>query len=979
MFDTGRTPRIFGLPPGVDFAQAFLDGVRARVAGQGPDALARVEIYVNTRRSARRLRDLLLDGPACLMPRIRVITDLADLPLAGTDLPPAIAPLRRRLELTQAVTALLEQEPDLAPRSASYDLADSLAAILSEMHDEGVPPAILKTLDVSRHSAHWDRSLRFLTILFDHFLSQDAPDPEARLRLTVEALRISWAVAPPDHPVIVAGSTGSRGTTSLFMGLVAALPQGAVVLPGFDFDQPDQVWNSIGDASSGADHPQGGFARLLARLDARPGDVRPWTGATPVSPARNRLISLALRPAPVTDQWLAEGPALQGLDEATGPLSLIEADDPRAESLAIALALRKAAEDGRRAALVTPDRTLTRRVAAALERWRIIPDDSAGRQLSQTPPGVFLRLVAAGFGAPQTGESLLALLKHPMTHGGSDRGQHMALVRRLEWQLRRHGPAFPDADSLAAWAATRGEGDPDLADWAGWLGEALTAFSDSGALPLADHVARHRALAEHLAAAPGDATHRLWSDGDGETAKQALTSLATHADAGGIMTPADYANLLTAILRREEVREPATPHALIAFWGTLEARTQAADLLILGGLNDGTWPGLPPPDPWFSRAMRADAGLRSPERLIGLAAHDFQQAVAGPEVILSRSLRDAEAPTVPSRWLVRLTNLMDGIGPDGQAALASMRDRGRTWCDLATRLERPAQPAPAAHRPSPRPPVSARPRTLSVTEVQKLIRDPYAIYARRVLDLSMLDPLRQKPDAMLRGSILHRVVEEFVRDTPGTLPPDAADRLRRAADRVLAADLPWPAARRLWLHRLMRVAESFLADEAIRRTRGEPAYLEVSGHLDIDQPRFALRGKADRIDRLLDGRYVVYDYKTGAPPTEKQVDLFDKQLLLEARMIEDGAFRDLPPGEVAAVEYIGLGSKAGATRLDLTDDRVARTWQDFLRLIASYDAQETGYTARSRLEKRMDVSDYDHLSRFTEWENGDPPGPEDVG
>jgi ATP-dependent helicase/nuclease subunit B len=981
MFDPATGPRIFALPPGVDFARAFLTGLRDRCAGQGPEALARAEIYVNTRRAARRLHELLLEGPASLLPRIRVITDLADLPGSGATLPPATAPLRRRLELAQAVTVLLDREPDLAPRAAAYDLADSLAALLSEMHDEGVAPGILESLDVSRHSAHWERSLRFLKILFAHFLSTASPDPEARMRLVVEALAFTWKTRPPTHPVIVAGSTGSRGTTALFMKSVAALPQGALVLPGFDFDLPADVWATLADPSIGPDHPQGGFARLLGGLGADPKSIQRWTSTDPSSMPRNRLISLAMRPAPVTDQWLSEGPALRDIDEATRHLSLIEADDPRAESLAIALMLRKAAEEGRRAALITPDRTLTRRVAAALERWRIVPDDSAGRPLSQTPPGVFLRLVAAGFGADQTGESLLALLKHPLTASAENRGHHLGHVERLERWLRRHGPAFLTGRDLTSWAESVVPADHGLTEWAGWVAAILDRMADAADLPLATHVERHRAVAIRLAAGDREDTdaHDLWQKKDGEAALKLLDLLAAHADAGGIQSPMDYAHLVTALMRREDVRDAVIPHELIAFWGTLEARTQSADLVILGGLNDGTWPGLPPPDPWFSRSMRADAGLRAPERLIGLAAHDFQQAVAGPEVVLSRAVRDAEAPTVPSRWLVRLTNLLDGIGPHGEQALRQMRVRGTGWCALAKALETPPMPVAPAPRPSPRPPVDTRPRALSVTEIRTLIRDPYAIYAKRVLGLKPLDPLRQKPDALLRGSILHAVLEDFVRATPAELPDDAAETLRIMAEQVLARDLAWPAARRLWLFRLMRVADGFLADERTRRARGRPAFLEHTGRITFGDPPFTLTGKADRIDRLLDGRYVIYDYKTGTPPSPAQVKLFDKQLLLEARMIEDGAFDAIPPGDVAAVEYIGLGSKAGVTRLDLDAHGIGETWDGFLRLIASYEQQATGYTARARLEKRGDVSDYDHLSRLSEWNAGDPPMPEDVG
>jgi ATP-dependent helicase/nuclease subunit B len=61
-----------------------------------------------------------------------------------------------------------------------------------------------------------------------------------------------------------------------------------------------------------------------------------------------------------------------------------------------------------------------------------------------------------------------------------------------------------------------------------------------------------------------------------------------------------------------------------------------------------------------------------------------------------------------------------------------MRARGNL-AGLAAAFDTPPGDTPPEKRPSPRPPVAARPRSLSVTEIKTLIRDPYAIYARHVL------------------------------------------------------------------------------------------------------------------------------------------------------------------------------------------------------------------------------------------------------
>jgi ATP-dependent helicase/nuclease subunit B len=974
MFEPQEGPRLFGLPPGADFPARVAAGLRARLEGAPPEVLARVEIYVNTRRMQRRLKALLAEGAPLLLPRLRLVTELGADP--ALDLPPAASPLRRRLQLAQLVLGLLEKEPDLAPRTVAFALADSLAALMDEMQGEGVSPAVLHELDVSQLSEHWARSRRFLEIV-EAYLEGAVPDTEARQRAAVERLAARWAEAPPAHPVIVAGSTGSRGATAHFMAAVARLPQGGVILPGFDFDLAPETWERLKGSDHrppAEDHPQYRFARLAELLGCTPASVRPWDDLPAPNPVRNRLLSLALRPAPATDQWLQEGPRLQGLDEATAGVSVIEAPDPRREAVALALCLRRAAEEGRTAALISPDRMLTRRVTAALDRWGIEPDDSAGRPLALSPPGRILLQTAALYGRKTGAEALLALLKHPLCHSGAGRGEHLRHTRDLELHLRRSGPPFPRPEDLAAWAAAK----PDRGTWAGWLGTCLAGLGGAGQLPLETHVARHLKLSEALASGPGGGPSGLWQEKAGEEARKSMDELAREAPHGGALVPGDYLALLRTLFNGREVRDPVRPHPGVMIWGTLEARVQGADLVILAGLNDGTWPEVPPPDPWMNRRMRLDAGLLLPERRIGLSAHDFQQAIAAREVVLSRALRDAEAETVPSRWLNRLTTLLDGIAPE---RLKAMRARGAEALVLAEALEHPGPRVEPARRPAPRPPVAARPKALSVTEIQTLIRDPYAIYARHVLGLRPLDPLRQTPDARIRGSALHKVLEVFVRDVwPGAEDREAA--FRDTVARVLVDEAPWPAARAVWAARLDRVAEWFLATEAERQAREHALGFEVKGTLPVEDSGLKLTGKADRVARLADGRAAIYDYKTGSPPSAKQQESFDKQLPLLAALAERGAFEGLGPLEVARIAHIALGASPEVAERALAPGEAADAWAGLARLIRAYASRSRGYLSRRAVERergRESGSDYDHLARFGEWDTSEPPAPEDVG
>ncbi len=984
MFNRRDTARVYGLAPGVDFPAALIDGLRKRLEGQPAEAIARVDLIVNTRRMARRLRGIFDAGPSGFLPRIRLLTDLDSL-LPGDTLPPAISPLRRRLELVELVSKLIEADPTLAPRSSLYALADSLAGLIDEMQGEGVAVPSVTTLDVSDQSGHWERALRFLAIAQD-YLDKTAtePDAEARQRQMIGQIVAHWQENPPSHPVILAGSTGSRGTTSLLMQAIAQLPQGAVILPGFDFDMPASVWADLDRELLSEDHPQYRFRHLMKALDLARSDITEWAAAPPPSPERNKLISLSLRPAPVTHAWLSEGPELKALGHATKNLTLIEAPTPRIEALTIAMRLRRAVEDGQTAALITPDRMLTRQVTSALDRWNVLPDDSAGTPLQLSPPGRFLRHVAALFVRRLDAEALLTLLKHPLTHSGEARNMHQLNTQRLEMRIRLDGLPYVEPEGLmrvAAKAVDKQSDAPQFLDWAEWLTGTFCAHDGQRDRPLVDWVADHLRLANAIASGPKQTDdHELWKRKAGEKAAEVMAELTTQANHGGTLSASDYADLVGALLATDEVRDRDAPHTGVMIWGTLEARVQGADLIIMGGLNDGTWPEAPPPDPWLNRQMRLKAGLLLPERRIGLSAHDYQQAIAAPEVWLTRAIRSDEAETVPSRWLNRLGNLLNGLADTGgPEAWNDMQARGAKWLDQTRALEVIERVDPAI-RPSPRPPKGARPHALSVTEIKRLIRDPYAIYAKHTLRLRRINPLVQSPDAPMRGIIVHKVMEQFIKsisDTPTIL---TKEHLMEIATQVLEVEAPWPAARVMWLARIGRVADWFVENEKRRQSYSSPVAFEegAKGTHVFKDLGFTLTGYADRIDKTKDGDALIYDYKTGTPPSKKEQQVFDKQLLIEAAMVEAGGFKEVGVASVAHAAFIGLGAKPAEIEAPLVEEPPAEVLRGLHELIAKYLDEAQGFTSRRIVKTEEAAGDYDQLARFGEWDGTTDPTPEDM-
>ncbi len=501
-------------------------------------------------------------------------------------------------------------------------------------------------------------------------------------------------------------------------------------------------------------------------------------------------------------------------------------------------------------------------------------------------------------------------------------------------------------------------------------------MADPTARPLAEHVARHRAAAEALASGPEATPHALWEEEAGRQARALFDALATEAaeDRGGRLDAAEYRALFQSLVAARDVpRDAAVTHPGIAIWGTLEARVQAADRIVLGGLNEGVWPRLPSADPWLGRGMRRAAGLPDPDRLIGLSAHDFQQAMGAPAVTVTRALRDAEAPTVASRWLLRLANLLDGLGDEGRTALAEARARGRRWIDLARRLDLPDERLPPEPRPAPRPPAEARPTELSVTRIEALVRDPYEIYARSILRLKHLDPPGRKADALSRGTAIHEALDRFVTATLDGLPPDAEAVFRTAVHAALDEAAPWPAVNAIWAGRLERSARWFLDTEAERRDRATPAAREVCGRRAVEglAHPFAVTAKADRLDTAADGAFALYDYKSGGAPTGRKAEFY-LQLHLEAAIAAAGGFDGLPAGPTAHLEVLGINARKVAA-LDGSPAFLAAFWDNFRAFVAAYQDPATPYVARLRPGHLTYPGHYDHLARHGEWSDGDAP------
>ncbi len=975
--------RLWSIPPALGFVDALVDGLLAETGGD-PLALADITVLVPTRRAGRSLRDAFLrraDGKPLLLPRLMPLQDIDEdeALLAGfgtgdtvpLDIAPPIAPLSRQILLARLIMSQSSAQGEYQSPEQAARLAQELARLLDQVQTERLSFESLSSLVPETLATHWQVTLTFLQLVTQHWpeilAERGTLDPAEHRNLVFAAQAEAWQNAPPRGLIVAAGSTGTIPATRNLLSVVTTLPNGCLVLPGLDHGLEDEAWNVLEES-----HPQYTLKALLDHFETSRNSVSVW----PIEPTfdaaqqRQRLICEIMRPAETSDRWQALGGLTQN---AVDGIQRIEAPTPREEAAAIALALRWVAEEpGLTGALITPDRALARRVSAELARWDLTVDDSAGQPLTETPPGVFLRLTAAMAMEKCAPIPFLSALKHPLAAGGMAPAEFRDRVRDLEVAILR-GPRPPEGlMGLRNTLAGHDDRVPELDTWLAELQREMGAFDavmDGDAKSLRTILHAHLEWVEALAATDEMAGPlRLWAGPAGESLARFISELDDAAPDLGDIHPTDYLGLLEALLAGQVVRPPYGTHPRLSILGPLEARLLRPDVLILGGLNEGTWPANADTDPWMSRPMRKAFGLPQPERRIGQAAHDIAQGLGAPDVILTRSLKVEGTPTVASRWWRRFDQVLVAAG------IQALSDTGRyAWLPWAAALTRPdrieAWPAPA-----PTPPVEARPRRLRVTEVETWMRDPYEIYARHVLKLRALDPIDADASAADYGTIVHDILQDFVRAYPNELPKNIDEILQELATSTFGrADLA-PGILAFWSPRFDRIAKWFAAIERDGRSDVQTAHAEVSGSLSLAAPAgpFELSARADRIDELKDGSLAITDYKTGAAPSPKEVAAgYAPQLPLEAVIAAEGGFKGIPAKSVSELAYWRLTGRGEGGEMrsagDNAEDLRTEALEGLTALIKIFDQKQTPYESRPHPDMAPRYGDTQHLARVKEW------------
>lgn len=969
---------VYTIPLGLSFLDVLANGLlRMQATDKRNIALSEFHILLPTRRSVRGLRDAFLrqtKGQPLLLPKLSAIGDIdgeeLDLRMAGLvpdhdiiDIPNAISPLQRRIILSGFIR---DAVPSASTTELSLMMADALGRFMDQVHTENLNMDDLTDLVPDDYAAHWGLTLNVLQLLQtrwqDKLTSLRLIDGSDRRNRLLKALNTYWTNQPPGKPVIAAGITGSIPSVAKLLRQISQFEHGSVVLHGLDQMMNSSSWDNISDT-----HPQAAFKQLLSYAGILREDVRPWPyleEGTILNQPKSLLTSHIMQPADTISQWLDH--SFQNKEHINHCLETIKrytCATPHEEAMTISLILRETLETPDKTAMVvTPDRNLARRISAMMLRWNISVDDSAGCALTSLNLGSYLLniidMICSDFSSVET----LCVLKNPLCQLGMDKNEKEKLLTSFEKEWRAQG-RIPITHILYQHLITHIQ--------------PLLTLNDIEIVPFARIASAHIACIEKTTEETnGDrdsALQKLWCGEAGEAAALFLTDLMQQAPFMPDMNLHQYRNVIKHLLDSVTVRPVYSTHPRLSILGPIESRLLNADVTILCGLNEGTWPARGQNDPWMSRPMRMRFGLPSTEQHIGMSAHDFCYALCNKNTVLTRSSSVENTPSSASRWLQRLDAylLSIGISPD------SISDNRHL--SIARTLDSPLT-IQAAERPMPCPDIQDRPKEFSVTSVERLMKNPYRFYAEKILKIRPQEPLVSDNKARALGTFLHDVLYQFCKEYKQRLPKDSHAILIEIAQNTRSNH---DIDDNTWFTILPQVEKSladFLQNESIWREDFHPVLLEEAGEIKIrtQKETYRLYSRADRIDRDHNGDIAIIDYKTGQLPTRTAIKSgLAPQLPLEGLIAQLGGFPILPPQESPKVSRLRLVKVLGSYK---TVDSVSRNandaekWIDsaqdsFTALLEAYESPVTPYLyiAKHHNDKRHDDRAYAHLGRLAEW------------
>jgi len=950
---------LFTIPSNYPFLEVLADTLLNKTQND-PLALNDVVIFLQTAAARTAIKKIFIQKSkknALILPKLYTLGNLDEEEIffqknivANDENFPAIGGIERQLLLVQS----LQEENSSLRFMQATQIANELLSFLDQAQNEQLDLADIPSLvSDEQFSEHWQKNLQYLSVLSGKYQAKlkelKRLNPKERNNILLSQQAKIWQENPPKHPVIIAGSTGTNPATLSLIETVVSLPQGAVLLAGLDKEMPAESWENLEET-----HQQYALALLLKKMKKGRGAVSVWHGCNDDNRRAFWLGQMMQPVMKIQNKDLAKDEIKKSFQNFT----LTSCKNFEEEAHVIALRLRHfiAENNGDKNALfITSDRDLAVRVKGILKRWEITVDDFHSTPLAKTAGGAFALLTANFLVNSFSASGLLSLLKNPITRTEID-------IENLEKESLRpsYGKVFyRDISDLATKT-----GDDFLKKLATFVESFKTAKNMRECFKI------HIQFIEFLAGG-----ELFWETEEGDALSLFFREILVHVAQFPLAACRDYMDILDHFLNARTNKNLDQIGANIQIMKPLEARLLKADLMIIGGLNEGVLPSLADENPWLSRQMRKAFGLLTLERRIGLAAHDFIQFIAhqNGEVMLTHAERAGGRPMVASRWIIRLKALFFvTLNTEKETPFYENNYYKNLFYKLdgSDKIQRPESPLFA-------PPLHARPKRFTATEIEDLFENPYKIYAKKILNLRPLGELDADLEASDKGNIIHNILQKFVEEYgAGKITEDkiSKDRLMAIANAEFKNLDEKQDQKIFWWAQFEDIADWFLGQEKTRYKNVLKSYAEVKGTVLFDH-EVELHARADRIDLLADGGVQIIDYKTGTVPLKGQIKNLKKpQLSVAGIILEDGGFDSISSKKVSALSYWGLRDSKGNGVVEIAEnvsEITAKMREELSAKLKEYTRQGAKYPAHPDGVKddnaQRFADPYDHLARVKEW------------
>ncbi len=949
-------------------------------------------ILLPTRRACRHLKEIFLllsENKATLIPTILPLGDIDENGFAFLDydtinldenLPKPITTIERNLILSK----LVKQKMSDISEEQAYSLAVDLAHLMDTVEMEELSFDNLKNIVPDKYSKHWQETLEFLKIITENYplilKEQNLLNPvDYKVKLIKQQINL-WKSFPPKGRIFAAGSTGSLVPISYMLKYIASIDNGYLILPGLDKNISDSDFDFLTSdyPNSNQNHPQYGLLKLIKGLNLKINEVPNLPlykkDYDVVDVDREKLSSCIMISSDMNSNWQN----LSFKENVLENVTEIELQNEADEVFAISSLLRKSIEENKKALLITPDRKIAKSVASKLKSWNIIVDDSAGIPASDTITGNYIILILKMIYDNFSPYSLLAVLKHKYTHLGYNKNELNNIINSLENNVLCGKFGIDNLDRMLSYEQCPIDVEILLNKIKALCSEYISLMSDIDKYSIYDLFIKHLKLVENFVSGPNiDFNEILWSsDIHIELSKELKSFIAAlkeiknkeYSISIDEMTASAYFIFISNYLLSLNLRITNGIHPNIAIMNSIEARLIDADLYIMAGLNEDTFPAVISDDPWMNRPMKAEFKLPLPERKIGLSSHDFVEFFCKKNVVMTHSQKVKGVNTITSRWLTKLSAIVEiaKIKWDN-----SLSQEVLYWIkNFETKVI-----GNRCKQPSPCPPIEARPKELSATWIEKWYRDPYIIFANKILGLEKIKDINPTIGGAEFGDIIHNAVQKF-KECNFSTEEELLNLMVKESLSIMSIN-----QNDFWLQRFKSIAKSFIQFEKKYKNDVKLSILENEGKYKISD-NFTIKAKADRIDVLNNNTCAVYDYKTGTIPYKKSVLTgYSPQLLIEALIIENGGYVSIGSKKVSKIAYLALKNKESDNKeiiFSEYDDKplsemIADTNNNLKDMINKFYNKENpaSYISHPNPNKVGDLikkySEYEHLARIKEW------------